>query len=26
MMFSAQSSPIAFHLLSRFPELRSAMI
>jgi hypothetical protein len=25
-MFSAQSSPIAFHLLSRFPELRSAMI
>lgn len=25
MMFSAQSSPIAFHLLSRFPELRSAM-
>lgn len=25
MMFSAQSSPIAFHLLSRFPELRSAL-
>ena len=25
MMFSARSSPIAFHLLSRFPELQSAL-
>jgi hypothetical protein len=25
MLFSAQSTPIAFHLLERFPDLQSAL-